>query len=61
MTCDGSDSLMICKCANTDFCNCHSNPDLNGEKCPYPNSTNAIISCSVISLLMLISFLLSLV
>ena len=53
MTCDGSDSLMICKCANSDFCNCHSNPDLNGEKCPYPNSANATLYNSVMLLLSL--------
>ena len=38
-SCDGVNSLMLCMCANSDFCNCHSNPDLNGEKCPLPPNT----------------------
>ena len=37
-SCDGVNSLMLCMCADSDFCNCHSNPDLNGEKCPLPPS-----------------------
>ena len=36
--CDGvKNVLMLCMCA-TDFCNCHSSPDLNGDSCPHPPS-----------------------
>jgi len=54
--CDGVNSLMLCMCANSDFCNCHSNPDLNGEKCPVPPN-NAVKLTSVIQFYLFSSLL----
>lgn len=45
-TCDGvKNVLMLCMCA-TDFCNCHSSPDLNGDSCPQPPSGSTSVHFS---------------
>ena len=57
--CDGhTNSLKLCYCANSDFCNCHNNPNLNGEECPIPpSSTNKV--CLPITLLLVSLFIIT--
>ncbi len=44
--CEGGNSLTLCKCANADFCNCHSNPEHSSEACPDPpNSGKHLVPC----------------
>ena len=35
----GHNAYTICMCANSNFCNCHNNKNLNGERCPIPPSS----------------------